>query len=310
MSRKLRLTLIILAAAVLAVGGFIVYKTVVPPARSAWIQDLQYSDSEVQPLKFSGGGDRSCPMIPLTVDDKAYDMMFDTGCGPGIFFSDLMKDKLSYTSLGTTEELNRDGSHRGWSERVCVEAFTVGGSDYKNVETTISDWTLYSSSPFNGSIGLEYFADKVVTLDYAKARYAVSGRPVDYDRLPADCIVLPLFRSTAKGQESLPFFEAQLGGEPVMVYLDTGKNYSYIDDPDTDYTITGKPGDFQDVTLTVGDADLMLRDVAAANDMAQAQGLPYPTRIELNSDQIWKNNIVVTFDLISQKMILFLQQQH
>ena len=103
---------------------------------------------------------------------------------------------------------------------------------------------MYSSSPFNGCVGLEYFADKVVTLDYAKGRFAVSTRPLDYSKLPESYIVLPLYRSTSKGQEALPFFKAELNGEPVMVYLDTGKNHSYIYDAASEYTITGKPGGF------------------------------------------------------------------
>ncbi len=307
MSRKLRVMLIILAAAVVAAGGFIVYTATKSSTQSACIDDLQYKDSEIQLLKFSDGGDRSCPVIPITVDGNAVDMMFDTGCGTGIFFTDMMADKLAYTSLGKTEEVNRDGSHRGWSERVSVNAFTVSGQEYEDVETTISDWSLYSSSPFNGSIGLEYFAGKVVTLDYAGGRFAVSSRPIDYSRMDDSYIVLPLYNSTSEGQETLPFFEAELEGEPVMVYLDTGKNYSYIDDPGSGYSIADKPGGFCDVTLTIGGKDLTLRDVAAANDMAQAQGLPYPTRIELNSDQIWKNRIVVTFDMISQKIIFQMQ---
>lgn len=36
---------------------------------------------------------------------------------------------------------------------------------------------------------------------------------------------------------------------------------------------------------------------------AQGEGLPYPTMIELNSDQIWKCKLLVTIDLIEQKII-------
>ena len=305
MSRKLRLMIYILAAVAVAICGyFVVTALTAPSVQSTWIAELQYKDSEIQTLTFDGGGDRSCPQIPVVVGDTAYDMMFDTGCGVGIFFTDAMADHLEYTVLGTTEELNRDGSHRGWSKRVSVDTFAVCGEEYKDVETTLSDWSLYSSSPFNGSIGLEYFAGKVVTLDYANSLFAVSSRAVDDSKLPDEYIVLPIDHSTSKGQESLLFFEAELDGEPVMVYLDTGKNYSYIYDADSAHSISGKPGGFCDVTLKVGGQDLTLKDVAQANDMAQADGLPYPTRIELNSDQIWKNHMVVTFDLISQKIIL------
>jgi hypothetical protein len=218
-------------------------------------------------------------------------MMFDTGCGPAIFFTDIMQDKLTLTLLEEVEELNRDGSHRGWSRRVSVDAFSVFGEEYKNVETTLSDWSLYSSSPFNGSVGLEYFASKVVTLDYAGRRFALSNHPVDYAGLQGSYTVLPLYHSTSKGQETLLFFEAELEGKPVMVYVDTGKNYSYIYDEGSAYSIASKPGGFCDVSLTIGGHEIKLHDVAKANDMAQAQGLPHTTMIELNSDQIWKTGM-------------------
>jgi hypothetical protein len=37
--------------------------------------------------------------------------------------------------------------------------------------------------------------------------------------------------------------------------------------------------------------------------MAQAEGLPYPNMVELNSHQIWKCKLLVTIDLIDQKII-------
>jgi len=46
----------------------------------------------------------------------------------------------------------------------------------------------------------------------------------------------------------------------------------------------------------------MLQDIVEVNNIAQAEGLPYPTILELNSDQLWKCNLLVTFDLIEQKV--------
>lgn len=163
---------------------------------------------------------------------------------------------------------------------------------------------MYSSSPFNGSLGLHYFQSKVVTLDYEGHRIAVSSHPIDYSKLPDDYVVLSLYRPTSTGQESLPFFEAELNDEPIMVHLDTGKNYSYIYNAEGQYSMSEKPSKFCDASLKIGGEDLILFDIAEVNDMAQAEGLPYSTMIELNSDQIWKNHLLVTFDLIAQKIIL------
>ena len=53
----------------------------------------------------------------------------------------------------------------------------------------------------------------------------------------------------------------------------------------------------------VGNMNLTLKDITEANNFEQVEGLPHPTMIELNSDQIWKCNLLVTLDLIDQKII-------
>lgn len=123
MSRKLRLTLYILAAAVIAACGYFAVTALGPSTQSAWIKDLQFEDSEVYDLTFHLSGERSCPQIPISVGSDEYPLMFDTGCGSGIFFTDMMQDKLEFTLIGETEALNRDGSHRGWSKDVVVNKF-------------------------------------------------------------------------------------------------------------------------------------------------------------------------------------------
>jgi hypothetical protein len=50
---------------------------------------------------------------------------------------------------------------------VKVNEINVFGDVYKNIETSISDWSMFSSRKFNGTIGMAYLKSKVVTLDYA-----------------------------------------------------------------------------------------------------------------------------------------------
>lgn len=270
----------------------------------SWINDLGYSEDQVHRLTFNWPGARSCPEIPVNINNKIYELGFDTGCGVGIFFTDVIENELSYVLLGEIEALNRDGSHRGWNKRIIVDEFTVFGDTYNNIETTISDWNMYSSEKFNGAIGLTYFKSRIITLDYAGHRIAVSNNPIDYNNLNSDkYTVLPLFRTTSKNQESLPFFEAELNGEGVIVYLDTGKNYSYVYNPAVTSTMADKPNNFIDVPIKIGRIEMTLNEVVEINNMAQAEGLPFPTMVELNSDQLWKNKLLVTLDLIDQKII-------
>lgn len=302
---KLRFVIYILVAAAVAVCGYLIYSAVLnQPADLTWVSDLGYQPSEIHELRFNRMGDRSCPQIPVTVGGDEYELVFDTGCGPGIHFTDIMEDKIDYELLGETEELNRDGSHRGWSKRIAVKELSVFNEIHRDIKTNISDWSMFSSQPFNGLIGLAYFKGKTVTLDYKNHRIAVGSRPIDYDSLNGDYIVLDLYKSTSSGQENLPFIEAELEGKPVMVYIDTGKNYSYLYDPEGAFSMTQRPSQFADVPVKIGGVNFVLGDAAVVNDLAQAEGLPYPTMVELNSDQIWKNGLAVTFDLISDKIII------
>ncbi len=269
-----------------------------------WINDFGYREDQIHRLTFNRPGDRSCPEIPVNINNKIYELLLDTGCAVGIFFTDAIEGELNYTLLGKIEALNRDGSHRGWNKRIIIDEFTVFGDTYNNIETTISDWNMYSSKKFNGAIGLAYFKSKIITLNYAGYRFAVSNNPIDYNNLNSEkYTVLPLHRTTTRNQESLPFFEAELSGEKVIVYLDTGKNYSYLYNPSVTSIMADKPNNFTDVQIKIGSIEMTLSEVVEINNMAQAEGLPHPTMIELNSDQLWKNNLLVTFDLINQKII-------
>jgi hypothetical protein len=269
-----------------------------------WIIDFGYKANEIHKLSFDWPGDRSCPEIPIKVGNDKFNLGFDTGCGAGISLTNVIEDKINYTFLGAVEALNRDGSHRGWGKRVIVDEFTVFEDTYKNIETNISDWAMFSSKKFNGNIGLAYFKSKKITLDYAGHRIAVSRNPVNYTKLNSNnYVILPLYKTTSHGQEDLPFFEAEFNGKPVIVYLDTGKNHSYVFNPDSKHSMADKTTDHFDVPLKIGNIELILDDVTEVCDLAQADGLPFPTMIELNSDQLWKCNLLVTLDLIAQKII-------
>ena len=305
MKNKIRFISITLVIILLLAFGYLGNKYIpILFADETWINDLGYEENQIHKLTFNWPGERSCPEIPIAIENKTYKLGFDTGCGTGIFFTDVMEDNIEYTHLGKVEALNRDGSHRGWNKHIIIDEFTVFGDKYENIETTISDWHMYSSEKFNGTIGLAYFKSKIVTLDYTGHKIAVSSNPIDYERLNSDkYVVLPLYKTTSKGQKDLPFFKAEVRGKSVMVYLDTGKNYSYVYNPDSRYSMADKPTNFLDVPVKIGNIELMLDDVVEVNNIAQAEGLPLPTMLELNSDQLWKCNLLVTFDLIDQKII-------
>lgn len=304
-SKTLIIAITLVSILVVSVSGDCAYKyiKVISPHKT-WIKDLDYKENEIHDLTFNFGGDKGCPEIPVKVGNNEYKLSFDTGCGVGISFTNAIQDKIDYTILNKEEAINRDGSHRGWMTNVKVNEINVFGDTYKNINTSISDWSMYSSQEFNGNIGLAYFKSKVITLDYGGHRIAVSNNPIDYSKL--DCnkyVVLPLYRTTHKGHEDLLFFEGEYNNKPIIVYLDTGKNYSYLYNPNCNNSIGQKPTKLFNIPLKIGNMNLTLRNITEANNFEQEEGLPYETMVELNSDQIWKCNLLVTLDLIDQKII-------
>lgn len=268
----------------------------------SWLKDFGYQQGEIFDLRFDRSG---CPVIPVTIEENQFLFTFDTGCGSGFLMTSLMEEKVHYTFLGQTEQLNRDGSHRGWSKTVLLDQFTVLGKSYTDVQTTIADWDMFSSEEFNGLIGLKYFASQVITLDYEGRKFAVTDRPIDYGKLDTKkYVALPLLKSNQGGMEHLLFFEAMLNEEPMIVYLDTGKNHSYIHSSNSSYSPgTGKPDTLKkNITISLNDMRLPLNGVLEVN-LAQVSDLPYPLIIELNSDQILLNNLLITIDLITQQIV-------
>ncbi len=274
-------------------------------ADKSWIKDFGYQENEIYTMTFHN----TCPEIPVSIGSIEYTLLFDTGCGSGLALTTELNDKISYKLLGEIEELNRDGSHRGWSKNVQIDEMAVFTQVFEDVQTSIADWRMFSSKKFNGIIGLEYFQSKVITLDYPGHRIAVSSNPIDTSKLdPEKYVILPLHKPTNQSQFFLPFFEAEYNGEPVMVYMDTGKNYSYINNPSCNISFNDSLSDrsqnYTDVSIKLGSREIMLKQIVQVNDLAQADGLPYPIMLEINSDQIWKSGLLVTFDLIDQRVII------
>lgn len=302
MGRRKKVFSIICVIVPMALAAFLIIRFVpVWTADTSWIGELGYRNDESYPLTFHGKGKRSDPEIPIEIAGESFAFMFDTGCGSGLAVTTRMEDRFDYATLGRREQLNRDGSHRGWSTHISIDSIDVCGETFSDIETNMIDWQMTSSSPYEGLIGLAYFQDRTVTLDYRSRRAAVSDRPIDYAALGPDYIVVPLLQSSEPGQRYLPFFMAEYEGQPVCVYLDTGKNHSYLHDPEGP-SMAEKPDPRHEAVIAVGDMELVLRDIARA-DLAQAAGLPYPTMIELNSDQIWAHDLIVTFDLIEENIV-------
>ncbi len=111
-SKTLIIAMTLISILIVSVSGSFVYGYIqMLFADKTWVTDLGYKESEIHKLTFNFVGDRSCPKIPVKVGNDEYKLGFDTGCGVGISFTNVIQDKIDYTVLNKAEALNRDGSH-------------------------------------------------------------------------------------------------------------------------------------------------------------------------------------------------------
>lgn len=304
--KKLKWLWIVVAAAVLVVLCFFVGKIIyVKSADTSWIKDLGYDN--VYTLKSDRVG---CPLIPVRFGGDEYRFYFDTGCDSDIVLTNALEGKFGYTVTSQVEQLNRDGSHRGWSYGINIGELTLFDRVYNDIGCVMIDWKMSSSHKFNGLVGTKMFENRVVTLDYRARLMGVSENAPDYSNLPQEkYAVVPILRTRTDGQENLVFFECEINGEKAVIYIDTGKNVSYIHDPNSGYII-GSNTDRAPNTpranadIKVGEISFEVRGAYKAK-ITQYDDFDKTLAVELNSDQILKNDIVVTFDFINDQLIFF-----
>jgi len=54
------------------------------------------------------------------------------------------------------------------------------GKKYAPVDTSFTDWRIFSTLKFNGLLGLKYFKDKRRTIDYKEKKIGIPERPFVY----------------------------------------------------------------------------------------------------------------------------------
>jgi hypothetical protein len=205
------------------------------------------------------------------------------------------------------EELNADGSHRGESFSIRVEAVSVLGEVFKDVAGTLSDWQMFSSEPFNGTVGLDFFLDRRLTLDYRSRKVGVTASPLpaklDRKRYLALALIEP-----PKSQGHILYARARVNGREAIVYFDTGHSISFID-PDFAQGLprVERPGKFkvfrEGVPLELGGHTFVL-DELRESPLRRGTGFDLPVALVLGSDVL--SRFIVTIDIRAKKLVLAL----
>lgn len=107
----------------------------------------------------------------------------------------------------------------------------------------LSEWSVYSTSPINGLIGLKYIDKKCFTLCYPPKLLAIS-----------DHSIIPKLKNSLKiihmeHYEMHPYgihFKGKINGQESIIYFDTGKSHSAINQTQvpSDRIVSDKSGTF------------------------------------------------------------------
>jgi hypothetical protein len=276
-----------------------------PTSLAQWSRDLGYNASDIYPLIF---GPTGCPFVNVDLSGVKIALMLDTGTAGG-FVITTQAPSIPHRVEERHEELNADGSHRGESLGIRIDTISVLGRVFKDVAGSLSDWRMYSSVPFNGTVGLDFFLDRRLTLDYRSRTVGVSAIPLPEKLDPRRYLCIDLV-DAPESHGHLPYARAVVNKRKAIVYFDTGYSVSFIDPSFVEgLDSVERPGRFKifrkAVPFELGGQKLIL-DELRESPVKRGPGFDLPVALALGSDFLSK--FVVTIDVRARKLILALAE--
>jgi hypothetical protein len=186
-----------------------------------------------------------------------------------------------------------------------METMLVLGSVFKDVAGSLSDWRMFSSEPFDGTVGLDFFQDRRLTLDYRARKVGATDTPLPERLDPKRYATLDLV-DPPKPQGHILYARAVVNRREAIVYFDTGHNVSFID-PRFVEGLAGieLPGKFKmfrrAVPVELGGRTFFVDDVRES-PIDRGPGLNRPVAMILGSEVL--SRFVITIDLRARKLIL------
>lgn len=283
--------------------GTLVSTTLKPTSLPQWTRDLDYTESSLYPLTLSSQG---CPFVDVVASGVKVSLMLDSGTSRGMVLTNAAPT-IPHRVEGQFEEANADGSHRGESLSIRIETMTVLGKVFKNIAAGLSDWRMFSSEPFNGTVGLDFFLDRRLTLDYRSGQAGVTASPLpeslDQKRYAAVDLIQP-----PNSQGHILYARARVNGRAAIVYFDTGYNVSFVDPGFTQGLArmerSGKFKVFREgVPMELGGHTFVLNELREST-ISRGSGFDPPVALILGSDVL--SRFIVTIDIRTKKFVLAL----
>ena len=271
-----------------------------------WFHDLGYQNAELYQLIFPSS--LGCPFVKVEVSGVQVPLMLDSGLAQGFLVTN-QAPLIPYRVESRKEELNPDGSHRGESTTIRVDRVSVLGASFKDVAGSLSDWRMFSSVPFPGAVGLDFFLDRRLTMDYRSGRVAASVSPLPGKLDPERYLVVDLI-DPPRQQGHILYARARVNRRDAIIYFDTGYIVSFIDPGFSGgLTRSERPGQFKVfrrmVPVEMGGYAFVL-DNLRESPVHRGTGFDLPVALALGSDFL--SNFIVTIDLRAKKLILALAE--
>jgi hypothetical protein len=266
-----------------------------------WAQVLGYRDNELYRLTV---GPLGCPFVEVDVSGTNVSLMLDSGTARGFVITNHVP-VIPHRTEERIEEVNADGTHRGESFRIRADKISVLGKTFENVTGTLSDWRMFSSEPFNGTVGLDFFLDRRVTLDYQSGRVGATASPLPPRLDPKRYVVVDLVEPP-KSQGHILYGRARVNGREALVYFDTGTNVSFIDPAFAEgLARVERSGRFkvfrEGVPMEIGGRTFVFDDLRE-DPIRRGPGLDLPVALLLGSDVL--SRFIVTIDIRTKKLVL------
>ncbi len=266
-----------------------------------WAQDLGYREDELYPLTV---GPLGCPFVEVDVSGTKVSLMLDSGTARGFVITN-GAPVIPHRTEERIEEVNADGTHRGESFRIRADKISVLGKTFADVTGTLSDWRMFSSEPFNGTIGLDFFLDRRVTLDYHSGRVGTTASPLPERLDPKRYVAVDLVEPP-KSQGHILYARARVNGRRAIVYFDTGTNVSFIDPAFGEgLPRVERNGRFkvfrQGVPMEIGGHTFTFDDLRE-DPIRRGPGFDLPVALLLGSDIL--RSFIITVDIRTKKLVL------
>lgn len=169
---------------------------------------------------------------------------------------------------------------------------------------------MFSSEPFNGTVGLDFFLDRRLTLDYRSGEIAVSTLPPPEKLDPKRYAYLDLI-DAPKAQGNILYARGSVSGHDVLVYFDTGYNVSFIDPKFAgDFLRKVRPGMkfsvFREgVQLQLGGHTFVFNELRE-DAIQRGSGFELPVALVLGSDVL--SQFITTIDVRTKKLVIAVEK--